>query len=105
MRNIVVIFLGIICCSITVFGQDKIIGSVQGKIVNTTGKQNLSDASVSLMHAADSSVEAFAVTNKEGAFVFKSLPADSYRLIITFQGYERVVRRFSVSTEKKDIDL
>jgi len=100
-----IVFLGIICSSITSFGQDKIVGSVQGKIVDTTGKQNLSDASVSLMHAADSSVEAFAVTNKEGVFLFKSLPADSYRLIITFQGYERVVRRFSVSPEKKDIDL
>ncbi|MBS1597179.1 MAG: TonB-dependent receptor [Bacteroidetes bacterium] len=105
MRNVIMIFLCLIGFSRPTFAQDKTIGSVQGKIIDTTGKQNLSQASVSILHVADSSVEAFTVTNKDGVFIFKNLPADNYRLIITFQGYQRIVRRFSVSAEKKDTDF
>ena len=105
MRSVIAIYLCLVCFNLNTLGQDKIIGSVKGKIVDTTGKQNLSQASVSLVHAADSSVEAFTVTNKEGSFVFKDLPAGSYRLIISFQGYEHIVRRFAIAADKTDIDF
>ena len=105
MRSVIAISLFLACFSFNAPGQGKIIGSVKGKIVDTSGKQNLSDASVSLVHVADSSVEAFAVTNKEGAFTIKNIPADSYKLIITFQGYQHIVRRFAVSADKIDTDF
>ena len=87
------------------YPQEKISGTVKGIIIDTTGNQNLSSASVSVLNAADSSAKAFTVTNKQGAFFIKNLGAGNYRLVITFQGYQRINKRFSVSDAAKDIDL
>ncbi len=86
-------------------GQSGISGTVKGKITDSVGKQVLSAASVSVVHASDSSLQSFGITDKNGDFVVGDLPAGSYRLIITFQGYKAIVRRFTVSAEKKDFDF
>lgn len=99
------LFILLSCSGFNAFSQANVGGTVRGKIIDTAGKQNLSEASVSVMRSPDAEVEAFAITDKTGSFLVKNLAAGSYKLIISFQGYQSVTRRFSVSADKKDIDL
>jgi hypothetical protein len=88
------------------FSQDQVIGTAKGKIVDTAaGRQNLSQASVSVLHSIDNGSAAFVVTDKQGEFLIKSIPQGDYRLQITFEGYEPVTRRFSITADTKDVDF
>jgi Outer membrane protein beta-barrel family/Carboxypeptidase regulatory-like domain len=87
------------------FAQGKIKGSVKGMIVDTAGKQTLSDATVSITPESDSSDAAFAITDKRGAFLLRNLDAGAYRLLITFEGLQHITRKFSITSAARDIDL
>jgi len=89
------------------FSQGKIKGTVRGILVDTAaGKQNLSDATISLMQVnADSSDAEYTVSDKKGAFAFKNLDPGTYRLLITFLGYQHISRIFTINAVNKDIDL
>lgn len=87
------------------FSQSKIAGSVKGRIVDTAGKQDLSQATVSVTPVNDSSAAQFVVTNKQGAFLVRNLKAGKYRLIITFEGYQAVVKRFTIDTTELTVDF
>lgn len=87
------------------FSQSKIAGSVQGRIVDTAGKQDLSQATVSVTPVNDSSAAQFVVTNKQGAFLVRNLKAGKYRLIITFEGYQAIVKRFTIDTTGLNVDF
>lgn len=80
-------------------------GTVKGRIVDESGKTDLSAASVSIQRSGDSASEAFAMTNKKGEFSIDRLHAGSYRLLITFQGYSAVQKRFSISDSKWIVDF
>ena len=92
---------------VTVFAQKvKISGTVRGTILDTAGKQDLSDATVSVTPVQfDSSDVQFVTTDKNGSFLFKNLRPDSYRLLITFEGYRHIRRRFYDQSANKDIDF
>jgi len=84
----------------------KISGSVRGIIVDTTGKQDLSDATVSVTPmVSDSSDIQFVTTDKNGSFLLKNLRAGQYRLLITFEGYRHIRKNFTISSENKDINF
>lgn len=87
------------------FSQTKIKGSVTGKIIDTTEKQDLSFATVSVTPLSDTSAIQFVVTNKQGAFLIRNLYAGNYRLLITFEGYQPVVKKFSISEDNFKIDF
>ncbi|HEV3249428.1 MAG TPA: outer membrane beta-barrel protein, partial [Puia sp.] len=91
--------------SLFTYSQEKITGSVKGTLVDTAGRQNLGDASVSVLRATDSTQLAFTVTDKQGSFIVKNLDPGNYRLLISFQGYEKINRRFSILPEKNEIDF
>lgn len=74
-------------------------------IVDTAGKMNLSAATVSVTPIGDSSGAQFVVTNKQGAFLVRNLKTDKYRLIITFEGFQPVVRTFSIDTTSLNVDF
>ena len=63
----------------------KISGSVRGTIVDSVGKQDLSDATVSVMPLSDSSDIQYVATDRKGAFAIKNLRAGSYCLLV--QGF------------------
>ena len=104
MRSLLLLSL-IVLTGFGVNGQAKVSGSVQGKILDTAGKQSLASASVSVMHTTDSTVEAFTISDKTGSFLVSDIPLGNYRLLITFQGYKAINRRFSISAEKNTIDF
>jgi hypothetical protein len=85
--------------------QGKVRGSVKGVIIDSAGKQNLGDATVSLTPAADTTNPEFMVTDKHGAFHFNDLRPGNYHLLITFEGYLHISKTISVTTAHKDYDL
>jgi hypothetical protein len=85
----------------------QITGTVKGKIVDTVGKQNLSKASVSVLHSADNGSAALVEADRDGQFFIRNLPQGDYRLSVTFEGFEPVTKRFSITTDSSgnNIDL
>src|SRR5687767_5932158 len=80
-------------------------GSIKGKLMDTTAKQPISDATVSVLNAKDSSLSTFTVSNKTGVFEVKGLEEGDYQLIITHQGFETVKRSVAITAAQKNIDL
>jgi hypothetical protein len=97
----------IICLGVTgvLQAQSNQKGSVRGRIIDTTGKADLSAASVSVLHSGDSTVAAFELTNRKGEFLVNNLQQGNYKLAISFQGYARVQRRFTISDAKPITDF
>ena len=97
----------IVCLFFTVqsFSQGKVKGSVKGTIVDTAGKQILSDATVSITPESDSTDAQFTVTDKHASFLVRGLNAGNYRLLITFEGLQHISRKFSINATTKDIDF
>jgi Outer membrane protein beta-barrel family/Carboxypeptidase regulatory-like domain len=84
----------------------KISGSVKGIIVDTVGKQDLSDATVSVTPlVSDSSDIQFGTTDEKGSFLVKNLRPGHYRLLISFEGYWHIRREFTISSGNKDINF
>ena len=101
------IFILLVLTGVSVFAQKvKISGTVRGTILDTAGKQDLSDATVSVTPVSyDSSDIQFVTTDKNGSFLLKNIRPGSYRLLITFEGYRHIRRNFTISNETKDIDF
>ncbi|HVY75796.1 MAG TPA: outer membrane beta-barrel protein [Puia sp.] len=92
--------------SISGFAQNRGSGSVQGQIADSSSANtNLADASVSVLRTADSSSAGFSVTDRSGKFLIRDLDKGSYRIIISFQGYKNLVRRFAIDETHTQIDL
>jgi hypothetical protein len=84
----------------------KIRGTVKGTVTDTTGKQILSDATVSATPDADTNAAQFVVTNKKGAFQVRNLNPGKYHLLVSFEGYEHLSRTFFISADSATtIDL
>lgn len=80
-------------------------GIVKGKLVDTAGRQTLSEATVSVIQAKDSSLIGFTISDKKGFFEIKNLDARNYQLIVSFTGYENLKKSFSITTDKKTFDF
>ncbi|MDF2190941.1 TonB-dependent receptor [Paraflavitalea sp. CAU 1676] len=80
-------------------------GSVKGKLTDSTYKEVLSEATVSIYSIKDSSVIAFGISNAKGEFEIKNLDTGTFRLSITYQGYQPVTKRISIKTEQPTLDL
>jgi hypothetical protein len=85
--------------------QAQVNGSVKGKLTDTTAKQPLSEATVSVMLVKDSSLVSFSLSDKKGNFEISDLDAGNYLLLISYTGYENFKRPFSITAEKKTTDL
>lgn len=80
-------------------------GSVKGKLIDSTAKQPLSEATVSVMLVKDSSLVSFSLSDKKGNFEITNLDAGNYLLMISYSGYENFKKSFSITTEKKATNL
>jgi len=87
------------------FSQTKKVGSVKGRIIDTVGKADLSQATVSVTPVGDSTAAQFVFTTKQGSFFVRNLKPDTYRLIITFEGYKPIVKKFSIDTANQVVDF
>lgn len=87
------------------FAQQNHDGLIRGQLTDSASKQILSDASVTVKKTTDSSTAGFTITDRTGNFQVQDLPPGAYRVIISFQGYERIVKRFTLDDAHPQIDL
>jgi hypothetical protein len=80
-------------------------GSIKGKLVDTAAKQPLSEATVSVMNAKDSSLSTFTLSNKQGVFEIKGLEEGNYQLVISHLGFETFKKNVSITATAKDVNL
>src|SRR5258705_1460035 len=104
MKKIILLLLGFTAISYSVLAQ-KIDGSVKGKLVDTSAKLGLGDATVSVISLKDSSLVSFTLSDKKGLFEIKDLETGDYRLSVSFLGYQPLKKNFSITAAKKAVDL
>jgi iron complex outermembrane recepter protein len=82
MRTFILFVTLFVCCSV--------IGKAQGVTgkVSDSKNNNLKNVSVSLLKAADSSIQKIEVTNEQGIYEFKDIPAGSYLITINDKKYD-----------------
>src|SRR5688572_11310333 len=105
MQKILTLIVLLTTLSLTGLAQKKLSGSIKGKLVDTLYKENLSEATVTVLNPVDSSVISFTISNNKGEFEVKDLDSGNYRLMITFQGYQPYSQRFSISSQLTAINL
>lgn len=80
-------------------------GVIRGKLMDTTAKQPIADATVSVLNAKDSSLATFTLSNKQGAFEVKGLALGNYRLIISSKGYTEFKQNISLTETNKTVEF
>lgn len=85
--------------------QKKVLGSVKGKLADTLYKETLAEATISVMQSTDSTVAGFTLSNAKGEFEVNGLDTGSYRLMVSFQGYRHITRRFRITADSFAINL
>lgn len=103
MTRLPLLFAGILifCCA----SAQKTSSFVKGRLIDTTSKQSLQQATVSVVNFSDSSLISYTLSDKEGAFEIKDIDPGNYRLVISFNGYETIRKKFSISATQKSIDF
>lgn len=96
--------LAALCFSLSLSAQ-KPDGIIRGKLTDSTNKQPIPDATVSLLLAKDSSLVTFTLSNKSGVFEIKGLEPADYRLLVSHQAFTEIKKSVSLSADKKTIDL
>ncbi|HVM87440.1 MAG TPA: TonB-dependent receptor [Puia sp.] len=105
MHKITVLLSFFLVVSITdCFSQNNISGSVKGKIVDSSG-QKLKSASVTVVGISDPNAHTFTISDDNGMFLIRNLNTGNYRLLVTFQGYEHLDKRFSISASDTSFDF
>lgn len=80
-------------------------GVVRGTLQDSTTAASLSDATVTILKAADSSVVSFTRTSNSGFFEIKNLGIASYILTISYQGYQTLRKPFVISNATATINF
>jgi hypothetical protein len=99
-KYLLLVLVSLALCATRSYSQSNVRGSVAGALVDTTGgKQTpMGNATVSVTPIGGDSTDAvYTVSDKKGAFSLKGIRAGQYRLLITYEGYQAIDRRFAIS--------
>src|SRR5215210_713166 len=80
-------------------------GSIKGKLLDTTFREVLSDATISILNPIDSTPVTFSIADKNGAFEIKNLDTGAFRMLITFKGYRAISKNFKIARDSSSIDF
>jgi uncharacterized membrane protein YgcG len=80
-------------------------GSIQGKLYDSLYVDNLVDATVTVLHATDTTVVTYTLADARGEFRIKNIPAGNYRLMISYQGYAPKYIKFSIKADSANVQL
>jgi Outer membrane protein beta-barrel family/Carboxypeptidase regulatory-like domain len=81
-------------------------GMVSGSVSDTSSKQSMNGATLTLFDLNDSNATPKYETAKaKGAFAVRNIAEGRYRLLITFEGYENQSKMFAVTKANPVIDL
>jgi hypothetical protein len=76
-------------------------GTIKGKLVDTTGKNALALATITVFKAADTVLITYRLSNGEGEFKVPGLPLNiDCRVVISFSGYDAYRKEFKLTTEE-----
>lgn len=87
------------------FAQQKVTGSIKGKVVDVINNLPLPDATITITSKEDSAAIGFSVTDKTGSFEIKNIPGGNYILGISFTGYAPFIRDLNITATKADYNL
>lgn len=83
----------------------KLDGVIKGKLTDTAAKAPVTEATVSVLNAKDSSLTTFSITDKKGGFEFTGLEYGDYEVVITHGSFETIRKKIALSATTKTIDL
>src|SRR4051812_41129445 len=95
--------LSLVLFSFSMLAQEK--GTIKGSLLDTTVRQPVADATITIMKAADSSLVSFSRSNHKGDFSLGRLDQGKYRLLITHISYRNVSRPFEITESNRNIDF
>lgn len=94
-------WLALLFITATAFSQ----GIIKGKITDSTGKQSLALATITVFKAADTALVTYRLSNPEGEFRVPNLPLDiQLRMVISFSGYKVYRQEFTLSSSANELD-
>lgn len=79
--------------------------SIKGILADSSGKERLAGATVSLMLNKDSSIVGYVVTDSTGLFQLTDLANDKYTLTVSTRGFERYEKEIALSESRREVDL
>jgi len=80
-------------------------GILNGKLIDSVGKQSLKDASISVLDPKDSTLEVFGLSLADGTFSVKNITFGTYLVHISFQSYESIFKHITISQTNSTINL
>ena len=104
-KYLLLVFISTVLFTTHSFSQKR--GAVKGVLIDTTaGKAPLQNATVSVTPLGGDSTDAeYTVTDKTGAFTIKGIRTGQYRLLITYEGYQPIDKRFSIADSGNIVDF
>src|SRR6186713_401341 len=103
MKKITLLF-SCILLGLFAFAQ-KPAGSIKGILVDSTGKEPLAGATVSVLFEKDSSILTYKITDSTGTFIIKDLANNPYKLLVSFQGLKPFEKAFAITDAMPSVDL
>lgn len=78
--------------------------SLKGTVIDSSSRQPVEAATVSVFLLADTSLITYAITNKKGEFVLKEIPqAKPCRVLVSYSGLHSFSQDFTISPETKEL--
>ncbi len=79
-------------------------GTIKGRLIDSVGKQQLLNATISVLNEKDSSMEAFGTSKADGNFSITGISQGEYIVQITFQGYQYIFKKAKISAADLVVD-
>jgi hypothetical protein len=98
--SLTILFLTI---SILALAQNK--GNIRGTLMDTASKNPVTDATITILQAKDSSLVTFSRSNSNGVFNVDYLDKGNYRMLVTHVGYRNLSKFFEITETNKSVDL
>src|SRR5215467_11941224 len=103
MKRIFLLFAGILILACA--SAQKATPFIKGQLIDTASKQFLQQATVSVVNSTDSSLVSYTLSDKQGAFEIKDIDPGNYRLVISFNGYQTLQKKFFITVTQRSIDF
>ena len=104
MQKISFLFLLFFMVTIDALAQ-KPAGTIKAILMDTAAKQPLAGATVSLIFTKDSTIATYVASDKTGLFEINGLANDTYKLLISFQGFETFEKKVAITPARQSVDL
>ena len=103
MRKIYLLLFLLTGLSISSLAQKN--GVIKGVAFDTSAKQPVAAATITVMQKRDSSLVTFTLTDNKGYFEVRGIPNGEYRILVTHVNYRNSNKYFTVDDNNKNIDL